>query len=179
MAGLSVPATAFDDIPLPPDDPDAATSGVLTIAMTVQRIKDPAASSWTERSSQARYIVECLAMTGSDNVIRSMLARSWEASDDLETWTFHLWSGNKWRNDDDFAVNQVRRNVERLVDPAIGASNVGLSSIAALVDDIQTGAQDDDGTPARKPTKPTARTMVPSGRWADDVAKGVSADIPQ
>lgn len=147
MAGLPAPAMAADDMPFPPDDPDAVTGGVLTVAMMVQRMDDPAAFSWTEMSNQARHIVEYLAMTGPDNITRPMLAQSWEASDDLKTWTFHLRPGVKWHNGDDFVAEHVRWNVERWVDPAVGSSNVGLSSIAALVDDIDTGEQNEDGTP--------------------------------
>ncbi|MCB1992409.1 MAG: hypothetical protein KDG49_13215, partial [Geminicoccaceae bacterium] len=147
MAGLPAPAMAADDMPFPPDDPDAVMGGVLTVAMMVQRVDDPAAFSWTEMSNQARHVIEYLAMTGPDNITRPMLAQSWEASDDLRTWTFHLRPGVKWHNGDDFVAEHVKWNVERWVDPAVGSSNVGLSSIAALVDDVDTGEKNEDGTP--------------------------------
>jgi peptide/nickel transport system substrate-binding protein len=131
----------------PEPEGDPVAGGTLRVGMMVQRMDDPAAFSWTEMSNQARHIVEYMAMTGVDNVTRPMLARSWEASDDLRTWTFHLRPGVKWHNGDDFTAEDVKWNVERWTDPAVGSSNIGLSSIAALVDDVDTGEQEDDGSP--------------------------------
>jgi peptide/nickel transport system substrate-binding protein len=147
MAGLPSPAMANDELPFPEPEGDPVSGGTLRVAMMVQRMDDPAAFSWTEMSNQARHIVEYMAMTGVDNVTRPMLARSWEASDDLRTWTFHLRPGVKWHNGDDFTAEDVKWNVERWTDPAVGSSNIGLSSIAALVEDIDTGEQKEDGTP--------------------------------
>lgn len=147
LAGLPEPAMAQEELPFPAPEGDPVSGGVLRVGMLVQRMDDPATFSWTEMSNQARHIVEYLAMTGVDNVTRPMLARSWEASDDLMTWTFHLRPGVKWHNGDDFTAEDVRWNVERWTDPTLGSSNIGLSSISALVDDVDTGEQNDDGTP--------------------------------
>ena len=94
---------------------------------------DPATYSWTQMSNQTRHIAEYLAITGPDNVTRPMLAESWEASDDLKTWTFHLRQG--------VTVAQrrgVRRRPRGLEHRALGAtrtsrsSNSGLSTFASL-----------------------------------------------
>ena len=67
--------------------------GVLKYAMQVQEMADPATWSWTQKSIVGRHIVEYMVITGPDNVTRPGLAESWEASDDLKTWTFHLRKG--------------------------------------------------------------------------------------
>jgi peptide/nickel transport system substrate-binding protein len=75
-----------------------------------------------------------------------MLAESWEASDDLKTWTFHIRQGVKWHNGDNLVADHVRWNVERWCDPDLGSANVGLSSISALVEDVDSGEKNDDGS---------------------------------
>ena len=104
--------------------------------MQVQKIDDPATFSWTQASNQTRHMLEYLAMTGPDNVTRPMLAEGWEASDDLKTWTFHLRKGVKWHNGDDFTSEDVKFNFERWTDPDLGSSNIGLSSISAMVEEV-------------------------------------------
>jgi len=137
MAGLPSPAFADDhgNMPFPADDPNAKSGGILKIAMQVQKMEDPATYSWVEMSNQTRHILEHLAMTGPDNVTRPMLAERWEASDDLTTWTFYLRKGVKWHNGDDFTTADVKYNFERWMNPDLGSSNVGLSSIAAMLEE--------------------------------------------
>uniref|UniRef100_UPI003BACF90F ABC transporter substrate-binding protein n=2 Tax=Stappia sp. TaxID=1870903 RepID=UPI003BACF90F len=138
MAGLPAPAFAADGdtMPFPADDADAKAGGILKVAMQVQKIDDPATFSWTQASNQTRHMLEYLAMTGPDNVTRPMLAEGWEASDDLKTWTFHLRKGVKWHNGDDFTSEDVKFNFERWTDPDLGSSNIGLSSISAMVEEV-------------------------------------------
>ncbi|MEP3278414.1 MAG: ABC transporter substrate-binding protein [Stappiaceae bacterium] len=137
MAGLPNPAYADDanNTPFPADDPNAQSGGILKVGMQVQKMDDPATFSWTEMSNQARHVVEYLAFTTPDNVTRPMLAEKWEPSDDLTVWTFYLRKGVKWSNGDDFTAEDVLFNVKRWTDPELGSSNVGLSSISALVEE--------------------------------------------
>ncbi len=117
--------------------------GSLKMAMVVQEMTDPATFDWTEKSNVARHIVEYLTITGADNITRPYLAESWEASDDLKTWTFKLRQGVKWSNGDDFNADDVVFNFTRWLDPNTGSSNIGL--FASMTDTVDTGKKDDDG----------------------------------
>jgi peptide/nickel transport system substrate-binding protein len=106
--------------------------GTLRVAMEVQKMDDPATYSWTQMSNQTRHIAEYLAITGPDNVTRPMLAESWEASDDLKTWTFHLRQGVLWHNGEEFVADHVVWNIERWRNADLGSSNIGLSTFASM-----------------------------------------------
>lgn len=147
MAGLPDPVMAaeMDNMPFPADDANAKEGGILKVAMQIQKMEDPATYSWVEMSNQTRHSLEHLAMTGPDNITRPMLAESWSASDDLKTWTFNIRKGVMWHNGDELTAEHIKWNVERWTDPAIGSSNVGLSSISALVEEVDSGEKDDKG----------------------------------
>ena len=120
--------------------------GVLKFGMVVQEMADPATYSWTEKSVVARHIIEYLVETGPDNVTRPSLAESWEASDDLKTWIFHLRKGVKWSNGDDFNADDVVFNFTRWLDPKTGSSNTGLFN--AMME--ETGMKDEKGNPKKR-----------------------------
>jgi len=111
--------------------------GTLRVATRVQEMTDPATFDWIPKSNVARQMVEYLTITGPDNVTRPYLAESWEASDDLKTWTFNLRKGVKWSNGDDFGADDVVFNFERWLDPATGSSNIGL--FASMTDEDAEG----------------------------------------
>ena len=117
--------------------------GDLKFSMRVQEMTDPALFDWTERSNQARLMVEYLTITGTDNVTRPYLCEKWEASDDLKTWTLRLRQGVKWNNGDDFGADDVVFNFERWLNPDTGSSNIGLFS--AMTEEVDTGKKDKDG----------------------------------
>lgn len=119
--------------------------GVLKASQRVQRMDDPATYDWVQMSNQTRTMLEYLVETGNDNVTRPYLAESWEASDDLKTWTFNLRKGIKWTNGDDFGADDVVHNFTRWLDPSIGSSNLGLFS--SMTEEYDTGEKKDDGSP--------------------------------
>lgn len=136
MAGLPSPAYALDSSPFPADDANAQEGGILKVAMQIQKMEDPATYSWVEMSNQTRHILEYLVMTGPDNVTRPMLAESWEASDDLKTWTFKLREGVMFHNGDELTAEVIEWNFKRWMQPDLGAGGiVGLSSISAMVEE--------------------------------------------
>lgn len=117
--------------------------GNLKMSMRVQEMVDPATFSWNEMGNQGRTFLEYLTWTGADNVVQPFLAESWDASDDLKTWTFNLRKGVKFNNGQDFGADDVVFNMERWLNPETGSSNIGL--FASMVEEVDTGKKDKDG----------------------------------
>ncbi len=136
MAGLPAPAyAASDNMPFPPDNPNAVEGGILRVGMQVQKVDDPATFSWLEMSNQARHVVEYVTMTGPDNVTRPMLAESWSANDDLTEWTFKLREGIKFHNGDDLTADVIKWNFERWLNPDLAAGGIlGLSTVSGMME---------------------------------------------
>lgn len=105
---------------------DGKRGGELRWAMEIHEITDPATFETVEASNITRWICEYLTRTKSDNVTVPYLAESWDVSDDLKTWTFHLRRGVKWSNGDEFNADDVLANFERWLDPETGSSNLSL-----------------------------------------------------
>ena len=143
LLGVSVPvakAMAGDILGTPAARPAAAATqkrgGVLSAGMRVQRMDDPSIYDWTERSNQTRGVCEYMTRTDEDNITHPYLAKSWEASEDLKTWTLNLQQGVKWSNGDDFNADDVIFNLERWQDPDVGSSNAGLFAAQDSVEKI-------------------------------------------
>ncbi len=149
MAGIAAPAMADDTMPFPAVDKAAKRGGTLRIAQMVTRMRDPATYSWNEMSNQTRPILEYLTMVGPDNIVRPMLAESWQPSSDLKTWTLHVRHGVMWHNGEELTAEHVAWNIRRWADPTLGSSNFGLSTFAALTE--LTGGRDSKGKPLRRP----------------------------
>jgi peptide/nickel transport system substrate-binding protein len=117
--------------------------GTIRVSMNVKEITDPAIFDWSEKGNIARHVIEPLCQVGTDNITRPFLAESWEASDDLMTWTFRLRQGVKWNNGDDFIADDVVFNFERWMNPETGSSNYG--RFAALRESNEDGSRMPEG----------------------------------
>jgi len=148
MAGMRAPLLAEGSLPFPAAEPGARLGGKLRVGQMVTRMVDPATYSWNEMANQTRPILDYLTMVGPDNVVRPMLAESWQASGDLRTWTLHIRGGVMWHNGEELTAEHVAWNIRRWSDPTLGSSNLGLSTFAALT--RFTGERDSRGKPVRR-----------------------------
>jgi peptide/nickel transport system substrate-binding protein len=148
MAGVSPPALADESLPFAAADPRARRGGKLRVGQMVTRMVDPATYSWNEMANQTRPILDYLTMVGPDNVVRPMLAESWQASSDLRTWVLHIRGGVRWHNAEELTAEHVAWNIRRWSDPTLGSSNLGLSTFSALTQ--FTGERDAQGKAVRR-----------------------------
>lgn len=121
-----------------------AKGGSLRIGMRIKEIDAPHTFDWVEKSNVARQVVEYLTKTGYDNITRPYLLESWEASDDLKTWTLRLRQGVKWHNGRDFTADDVVWNINHVLDPDTGSSVLGLMK-GYLLEEYETDQKDDAG----------------------------------
>ena len=102
------------------------TGGTVKLSMRVLDVKDPHTFSWVTDSNVTRQTVEYMSKTGSDNVTRPYLLESWEASDDLKTWTLHVRKDIKWHNGRSLDADDIIWNINHCLDASTGSSVLGL-----------------------------------------------------
>jgi peptide/nickel transport system substrate-binding protein len=100
--------------------------GTLKISMRVPELKNPHTYSWVYDSNVTRQVNDYLTRTGTDNITRPWLLESWEASEDLKTWTLNLRQGIEWSNGEPLVADHIIWNLERMLDPDVGSSWLGL-----------------------------------------------------
>jgi len=102
--------------------------GTLRKGVLVQPVDHPARLSWLEGANAVRLVNEYLTETGPDNITRPYLLESWEASDDVQTWTLKLRQGIKFNNGDELTADDVMYSFSQWLDPEVGSSMLGLLS---------------------------------------------------
>lgn len=148
LAGLADAARADEHgLPFAEPDAEAKPGGILRIAMQVMPMDDPATFTWVQSSNQVRHTLENLTVTGPDNITRPMLAAQWEAADDLRSWTFTLRENVLWHNGEPLTAEHVKWNIQRWCDPKLKSANISLSTFAAMIEDVESGAKDAAGNP--------------------------------
>ncbi|MCB0094214.1 MAG: ABC transporter substrate-binding protein [Caldilineaceae bacterium] len=103
---------------------------------------DPAVMSANAAIQVAFAVYEGLVWVDQDLTIQPALADSWEASDDLLSWTFKLRQDVEFHHGALLTAQDVVYTFGRLLDPAIGSPLRSVLSFIASVDAV------DDGTPA-------------------------------
>jgi peptide/nickel transport system substrate-binding protein len=130
-AGTSTPAptsapAAGDPTAAPAAAGAIRRGGELKVGVKIQAVDHPARFSWIEVSNAFRNSFEYLTETDAENITRPYLLESWEASDDLMTWTLNLRQGIMWSNGDELVADHVIFNFGEWLNPDVGSSILGL-----------------------------------------------------
>ena len=133
--GGVAPAAYADDLP---------KGGIIRIAQRVPKLDSPHTFSWIYDSNCVRQVCGYLTRTGADNITRPDLASSWEVSDDLKTWTFHMNPKATWHKGGAFTAEHAAWNIKHCLDPSVGSSVIGLMK-GYMLKDVDTGKLDDKG----------------------------------
>ena len=118
MAGLAWPGRASAAKP--------RKGGTLRVAASVQKVTHPAQFSWIMPSNQFRQVCEYLTVTDGNNITHPYLLESWEASDNLKTWTLNLRKGINFNNGDPFTADDVVFTFNQWLDKDVGSSLLGM-----------------------------------------------------
>ena len=108
--------------------------GIIRIEMRVLDVKDPHTYSWVFDSNICRQVCGYMTKTGTDNVTRPDLLESWEASDDLRTWTLHVRKGIKWHSGRELTAEDIAWNINHVLDAKTGSSVLGLMKGYMLIE---------------------------------------------
>ncbi len=108
------------------DATEIQRGGTLRVSTRVMRVDHPARYSWIAPSNIMRQVLEYLTITDEYNITHPYLLESWEASDDLMTWTLYLRRGITFNNGDPFTADDVVFSMREWLDPEVGSSTLGL-----------------------------------------------------
>lgn len=102
---------------------------------------DPQKARGFEAQSIVRDLCEGLTTLGKDASVAPGSARSWEASADGRTYTFHLRPGLRWSNGDALVAEDFVAGLQRLVDPATASGYAQYTDVIANSGDIIAGTK--------------------------------------
>ncbi len=102
---------------------------------------DPQKARGFEAQSIVRDLCEGLTTLGKDASVAPGSARSWEASADGRTYTFHLRDGLHWSNGEAMVAEDFVAGLQRLVDPATASSYAQYTDVIANSGDIIAGTK--------------------------------------
>jgi len=119
-----VPEPTATPEPVAPVGPQRG--GTLRVASRVHKVTHPAQFSWVSPSNQLRQVAEYLTYTDGNNITHPHLLESWEASDDLLTWTLNLRQGIMHNNGDEFNADDVVFTMGEWLNEDVGSSILGL-----------------------------------------------------
>ena len=94
---------------------DMPKGGLLRVAMRVHEVTHPHAHNWSPPATITRQVCDTLTRTGQDNITRPHLLESWEASDDLKTWTLKLRDNVKWHSGRPVTADDILWNFDHIL----------------------------------------------------------------
>jgi len=147
--------------------------GTIRIGAAVQPLDKPHTYEWTQPDITIN-INEYLTKTANDNITRGFLAESWEASEDLRTWTFNIRKGVNWKSGRPFTADDAIWNINHVLDPKTGSSGLGLFK-GYMTNSVDTGEKDDKG----KPKMTTELWDANAIEKVDDYTFRMNTKIPQ
>jgi peptide/nickel transport system substrate-binding protein len=101
----------------------AVADGVVKIAIGANlNTLDPARTTLGEEYNYDVLVFNGLTRMTPQMKMEPDLAASWEASEDLKAWTFHLRKGAKFHNGREMVADDVVKSFEHVLDPATGSS---------------------------------------------------------
>lgn len=118
MIGFSMPRKAFAAAP--------KRGGILRVSAPVQKVTHPAQFSWASPTNQMRQVGEYLTYTDGKNITHPYLLKSWDASNDLKTWTLNIREGIKFNNGDLLTADDVVFTMKEWKNKDVGSSMLGL-----------------------------------------------------
>ncbi len=126
----AVPPTAVPPTAAPSATPKPAVirGGKITAATRVEKVDHPARFSLVSQSHPWRHVVEYLTQIDEKGVVHPYLLESWQASDDLLTWTLKLRQGIKFNNGKDLTADDVLFNFAQWMNKDVGSSLLGSMS---------------------------------------------------
>ena len=130
-------AQATEEAAAQPGEPKYG--GSLKIAMSAESFGlDPALFFSTVDIIMSLSFYDNLLMIQPDLSRKPMLATSWEANDDLTSYTFHLREGVKFHHGKEFKAEDVIFTYNRILDPELGSPGrpliAGIVNMVALDD---------------------------------------------